>query len=66
MTAIPRFIVVHKDGEVLTSRGRKEIQDKGVICYRNWQQAVSVYEAKLSQQSAGQQEEEETNQETAS
>ena len=52
VTAIPRFIVVHKNGDVLTSKGRKEVQDKGVICFRNWQQTSSIYEAKLIQTSA--------------
>ena len=40
---------MHRNGDVITNKGRKEIKDKGVICFRNWQQTSSVMEAKLSQ-----------------
>lgn len=49
MTAVPKFIIINKDGEVISLKGRKEVQDKGVIAFRNWSQAASVYEAKQSQ-----------------
>ena len=52
MTAVPRFIVIQRDGELITARGRKEVQDKGVICFRNWHQAALVHEGKLAQQQA--------------
>lgn len=46
VTAIPRFIVIHPDGEVITAKGRKEVQDKGIIAFRNWQQTANIYESK--------------------
>lgn len=66
VTAVPRFIVVHRDGEPITLKGRKEIHDKGVICFRNWQQASNIYEAKQSQQVAGSQEGTDTQKEVSS
>lgn len=52
VTAVPKFIIINKDGEVISSKGRKEVQDKGVIAFRNWAQAASIYEAKLAQAQA--------------
>lgn len=52
VTAVPKFIIINKDGEVISLKGRKEVQDKGVIAFRNWTQAASIYEAKLSQTTA--------------
>ncbi|XP_053394735.1 nucleoredoxin-like protein 2 [Mercenaria mercenaria] len=49
VTAVPKFIIINKDGEVISLKGRKEVQDKGVIAFRNWAQASSIYEAKQSQ-----------------
>lgn len=49
VTAVPKFFIINKDGEIITSKGRKEVQDKGIIAFRNWQQAALVYEAKLAQ-----------------
>jgi hypothetical protein len=34
---------------VISLKGRKEVQDKGVIAFRNWSQSASIYEAKQSQ-----------------
>lgn len=42
---------MHRNGEVITAKGRKEVKDKGVVCFRNWQQAAGVIESKLSQSS---------------
>ena len=49
MTAVPKFIIINKDGEVITSKGRKEVQDKGILGFRNWQQAALTHETKLAQ-----------------
>ncbi|KAL3868647.1 hypothetical protein ACJMK2_041427 [Sinanodonta woodiana] len=49
ITAVPKLVIVNKDGEIITQKGRKEIQDKGVICYRNWEQIATTLESKTSQ-----------------
>ena len=49
ITAVPKLIIVHRNGDVITSKGRKEVKDKGVICFRNWQQTAGVLESRLSQ-----------------
>ncbi|KAL4235597.1 Nucleoredoxin-like protein 2 [Mactra antiquata] len=49
VTAVPKFIIINKDGEIISSKGRKEVQDKGVIAFRNWTQTASILEAKQSQ-----------------
>ncbi|WAR23009.1 NXNL2-like protein [Mya arenaria] len=46
VTAVPKLIIVSRGGEVVTAKGRKEVQDKGVIAFRNWQQAAATLEAK--------------------
>ena len=57
VTAIPKLIVVNENSEVVTSRGRKEITDRGVGAFRSWSsvsqlQTAGVFneETKLPQQ----------------
>ncbi|XP_067678658.1 nucleoredoxin-like protein 2 [Haliotis asinina] len=42
INAIPKLVVLRPDGEVITMRGRKDVQDKGMICFRSWQSAASL------------------------
>ena len=42
---------MHRNGDVITSKGRKEVKDKGVICFRNWQQTAGTMESRLNQAS---------------
>ncbi|ELU18880.1 hypothetical protein CAPTEDRAFT_180186 [Capitella teleta] len=34
--SVPKLIVISGKGEVITKKGRKEIQDKGIVACRNW------------------------------
>ncbi|ESO88128.1 hypothetical protein LOTGIDRAFT_78255, partial [Lottia gigantea] len=36
ITAIPKLVVIRANGEVITLRGRKDVQDKGTSCFRSW------------------------------
>ncbi|KAK6179960.1 hypothetical protein SNE40_012202 [Patella caerulea] len=36
ITAIPKLVVIKEDGDTVTLKGRKDIQDKGMNCFRNW------------------------------
>lgn len=49
ITAVPKLVVVRDDGEVLTMKGRKEVQDKGIVCYRNWQNLLASKSTKKSE-----------------
>jgi nucleoredoxin len=40
--AIPKLIVIRDNGTVITEKGRKDIQDKGMICFRGWLQKANL------------------------
>lgn len=46
---MPKLIIITKDGEIISAKGRKEVQDKGVIAFRNWALTANILEAKQSQ-----------------
>lgn len=46
ITAIPKLIVVRDNGTVITEKGRKDIQDKGIICFRGWLQKANLSKPK--------------------
>ena len=33
---VPKLVIVKGDGEVISSRGRKEVTDRGVVAIRSW------------------------------
>lgn len=49
--AIPKLIVIRDNGTVITEKGRKDIQDKGMICFRGWLQKANLSASKPSKQS---------------
>ncbi|XP_023931876.1 nucleoredoxin-like protein 2 [Lingula anatina] len=36
VNAVPKLIILKPDGEVVTERGRAEVEEKGVAGFRNW------------------------------
>ncbi|XP_070563165.1 nucleoredoxin-like protein 2 [Ptychodera flava] len=40
--SIPKLVVIKENGEVITEQGRKEVQDRGVHCFKNWVQAANI------------------------
>jgi hypothetical protein len=34
--SVPKLIVISNTGETITKKGRKEVQDKGVVAFRHW------------------------------
>ena len=36
VNAVPKLIIVKPSGEVITWKGRKEVQDRGIAAYRTW------------------------------
>ncbi|KAJ8306620.1 hypothetical protein KUTeg_017165 [Tegillarca granosa] len=42
ISAVPKLIIVKDDGDIITTKGRKEVQDKGIICFRNWQSVAGI------------------------
>ena len=41
VTVIPKLIIVNCNGEVITTRGRKELTDRGVGAFRTWSSGSS-------------------------
>ncbi|CAC5365332.1 NXN [Mytilus coruscus] len=48
--AIPKLIIIRDNGTIITEKGRKDIQDKGIICFRGWLQKANLSAAKPSEQ----------------
>ncbi|KAJ8040157.1 Nucleoredoxin-like protein 2 [Holothuria leucospilota] len=40
--AVPKLIVLSPSGEVITDMGRREVQDRGVVCFNSWKQASGM------------------------
>ncbi|MBZ3883920.1 Nucleoredoxin-like protein 2 [Sciurus carolinensis] len=41
ITAIPRLLILKQNGEVITSKGRKQIRERGLACFQNWVEAAA-------------------------
>ncbi|XP_076462942.1 nucleoredoxin-like protein 2 [Babylonia areolata] len=55
VSVIPKLIVLRPDGEVITTKGRKDVQDKGLISFRAWHSAMLAAAKKADQQNQQQQ-----------
>ncbi|KAJ8339364.1 hypothetical protein SKAU_G00361500 [Synaphobranchus kaupii] len=44
ITAVPRLVIVKENGEVITDKGRKQIRDKGLPCFRNWLEVAEIFQ----------------------
>ncbi|XP_010280555.1 PREDICTED: nucleoredoxin-like protein 2 [Phaethon lepturus] len=44
ITAIPKLVIVKQTGEVITDKGRKQIRDKGLSCFRNWLESADIFQ----------------------
>lgn len=42
ISVIPKLIVIQPNGDIITSKGRKDVQDKGLVCMRAWQAGMIV------------------------
>ncbi|XP_064652711.1 nucleoredoxin-like protein 2 [Lineus longissimus] len=42
ITAIPKLIVIKASGDVISQKGRKDIQEKGTTCFRVWAAGANV------------------------
>ncbi|XP_033737925.1 nucleoredoxin-like protein 2 [Pecten maximus] len=52
ITAVPKLIIVNNAGDVITLKGRKEIQDKGIVCFRTWQEIATFRENRSKSQAS--------------
>ncbi|XP_069127952.1 nucleoredoxin-like protein 2 [Argopecten irradians] len=52
ITAVPKLIIVNSAGDVITLKGRKEIQDKGIVCFRTWQEIATFRENRSKSQAS--------------
>ncbi|XP_067424741.1 nucleoredoxin-like protein 2 [Emydura macquarii macquarii] len=44
ITAIPKLVIVKQTGEVITDKGRKQIRERGLTCFRNWLEGADVFQ----------------------
>ncbi|XP_074850260.1 nucleoredoxin-like protein 2 [Carettochelys insculpta] len=44
ITAIPKLVIVKQTGEVITDKGRKQIRERGLTCFRNWLEVADVFQ----------------------
>ncbi|PIK53691.1 putative nucleoredoxin-like protein 2 [Apostichopus japonicus] len=40
--AVPKLIILSPDGEVISETGRKEVADRGIVCFKFWQCAAKI------------------------
>nr|KAG5700119.1 hypothetical protein BaRGS_029869 [Batillaria attramentaria] len=50
VSIIPKLVVIRPDGEVITAKGRKDVQDKGLISFRGWHSSMLAAAKKADQQ----------------
>lgn len=44
ITAVPKLVIVKENGQVITDKGRKQIRDQGLACFRNWLEVAEVFQ----------------------
>lgn len=44
ITAVPKLVIVKDNGEVITDKGRKQIRDRGLACFRSWLDAAEIFQ----------------------
>ncbi|CAG2194154.1 NXN [Mytilus edulis] len=58
--AIPKLIIIKDNGTIITEKGRKDIQDKGIICFRGWLQKANLSATKPSEKTLDSEKQDET------
>nr|XP_055063701.1 nucleoredoxin-like protein 2 [Misgurnus anguillicaudatus] len=44
ITALPKLVIVKENGQVITDKGRKQIRDQGLACFRNWVEVAEIFQ----------------------
>lgn len=44
ITAVPKLVIVKQSGDVITDKGRKQIRDRGLACFRSWLEAAEIFQ----------------------
>ncbi|KAG2466719.1 nucleoredoxin-like protein 2 [Erpetoichthys calabaricus] len=44
ITAFPKLVIVKENGEVITDKGRKQIREQGLACFRNWLEVAEIFQ----------------------
>ncbi|XP_066567719.1 nucleoredoxin-like protein 2 [Amia ocellicauda] len=44
ITAVPKLVIVKENGEVITDKGRKQIREQGLSCFRNWLEVAEIFQ----------------------
>ncbi|XP_016422798.1 nucleoredoxin-like protein 2 [Sinocyclocheilus rhinocerous] len=44
ITAVPKLVIVKESGQVITDKGRKQIRDQGLACFRSWLEVAEIFQ----------------------
>lgn len=44
ITAVPKLVIVKENGDMITDKGRKQIRDRGLACFRSWLDAAEIFQ----------------------
>lgn len=44
ITALPKLVIVKENGQVITDKGRKQIRDQGLACFRSWLEVAEIFQ----------------------
>ncbi|KFO22152.1 nucleoredoxin-like protein 2 isoform X2 [Fukomys damarensis] len=44
ISATPKLVIVKQSGEVITSKGRKQIREQGLACFQNWVEVADIFQ----------------------
>ncbi|KAA8584463.1 hypothetical protein FQN60_008248 [Etheostoma spectabile] len=44
ITAVPKLVIVKENGDMITDKGRKQIRDRGLTCFRSWLDAAEIFQ----------------------
>ncbi len=44
ITALPKLVIMKENGQVITDKGRKQIRDQGLACFRSWLEVAEIFQ----------------------
>ncbi|XP_006902621.1 PREDICTED: nucleoredoxin-like protein 2-like [Elephantulus edwardii] len=44
ITVTPKLVILKQNGDVITDKGRKQIQEHGLSCFRSWMEAADIFQ----------------------
>ena len=44
---VPKLLIIKPSGELVTEKGRKEVEDRGIVAFRNWLAGAGIMSARV-------------------